>query len=187
MVQFTTSSGQVVDRWDWLELGPELAEEASVFGNADGSKFYAVWNQELEIGEEVYTNMDTEFRRIFYNLTEIDADPSATILGDLPAEVEEGSDEILTFIGTGRDNDRMGEGGQYGRGVDGYRWFSSLNGLLNEGQVFEIPVKDLIKGLHTIYFSVLDDEGNWSAPDTVTIGVGVPNQPGRIFLPIIIR
>jgi hypothetical protein len=187
MVQFTTSSGQVVDRWDWLELGPELAEEASVFGNADGSKFYAVWNQELEIGEEVYTNMDTEFRRIFYNLTEIDADPSATILGDLPAEVEEGSDEILTFIGTGRDNDRMGEGGQYGRGVDGYRWFSSLNGLLNEGQVFEIPIKDLIKGLHTIYFSVLDDEGNWSAPDTVTIGVGVPNQPGRIFLPIIIR
>ena len=53
----------------------------------------------------------------------------------------------------------MGNGGQYGQGVDGYRWFSNLNGLLNEGQVFSIPVKDLIKGLHTIYFSVLDGKG----------------------------
>jgi hypothetical protein len=118
-------------------------------------------------------------------LDTIDADPTAIILGDLPAEVEFGSDEVLTFIGSGKDNDHMGQG-RYGRGIDGYRWLSNLNGLLSEGQVFDIPVSDLIKGLHTIYFSVQDDEGNWSEPDVVTIGVGVPNAH-KVYLPMIIR
>ena len=57
-------------RWDWLEHGPDLATEASVYGNPSGDRFYAVWNQELptgevdDHGEEVYTDMDTEYRRI---------------------------------------------------------------------------------------------------------------------------
>lgn len=181
--------GVVELRWDWLENGPDWATEASVYGNPNGDRFYAVWNQELPVDPEaeIYTDMDSEFRRIFYNLTDVDTDPLATILGDLPPTVEEGSDEILTFVGTGRDYDRMGDGGQHGQGIDGYKWLSDLDGLLSEGRVFEIPVKDLIKGLHTIYFSVLDDEGNWSEPDTVTIGVGVPNLFNKVYLPICLR
>ena len=58
-----------MNRWDWLEHGDEISEEASVFGNPDGSKFYAVWTQELEVDDDVFTDMDVEFRRIFFNLT----------------------------------------------------------------------------------------------------------------------
>ena len=129
--------------------------------------------------------MDAYFRRIMY-LDDVDAAPTATILGDLPREVEEGSDEILIFLGTGKDNDHVGRG-QFGRGINGYRWLSSLNGLISEGQIFEIKVSDLIKGLHTIYFSVLDNEGNWSEADTVTIGVGVANYNNSVFLPMMFR
>ena len=69
-------------RWDWLENGDDWATEASVYGNPSGDRFYAVWNQELpvDVENEIYTDMDTEFRRIFYNLTDTDTTPSATIL-----------------------------------------------------------------------------------------------------------
>ena len=49
MVESETSDAETDLRWDWLEHGPELAEEASVYGSVSGDRFYAVWNQELEI------------------------------------------------------------------------------------------------------------------------------------------
>jgi hypothetical protein len=185
VVEFTTSSGQLVERWDWLENGPELATEASVFGNPDGSKFYTVWNQELEIAYEVFTDMDVEFRRIFYNPT-VDAMPSAMILSDVPAEVAYDESEVLTFVGTGEDNDHVGDG-HYGRGIDAYAWSSNLDGVLSTEQSFSIPATDLTMGLHTFSFTVEDNEGN-SRTTSVTVGVGVPNiSLHKIFLPICLR
>ena len=63
--------GETDYRWDWLENHDEWATEASVYGNPSGDRFYAVWNQELpvDVEHEIFTDMDTEFRRIFYNLT----------------------------------------------------------------------------------------------------------------------
>ena len=62
--------------------------------------------------------MDTEFRRIFYNLTDTDAYPSASIIyiSHTAADYE---DEI-TFIGVGRDYDRLGEG------IVDYEWSTDL-------------------------------------------------------------
>jgi hypothetical protein len=184
---YNDTTGETEEGFDWLEHDREdLSGEAANTCNNAGTFYYAIWNQWQEDEHENVSDSDAIFRRIMY-LENIEADPTAMILGDLPLEVEEGSDEILTFVGTGKDNDQLGQGGQYGRGIDGYKWLSDLNGLLSEGQVFDIPVKDLIKGLHTIYFSVQDDEGNWSEPDTVTIGVGVPNISNKIYLPICLR
>ena len=162
VVEFTTGSGQLVERWDWLELGPDLATEASVYGNPDGSKFYAVWNQELEIAYEVYTDMDTIFRRIFYNF-DSDAYPTATILFVSHMAASYSNDDQLLFVGTGRDNDRMGTG------IVGFAWTSDLDGVLSTDQSFTIPATSLSLGLHTISFTVQDDEGNWAAHRTVQI------------------
>ncbi len=185
LVEYETGDGEIVEGFDWLEHDhDDLSGEAANTCNPGATYYYAIWNQWQEDEHENVSNSDAIFRRIMY-LDTIEAAPTAMILGDLPLEVEEGSEEVLTFVGTGKDNDQLGQGGKYGRGIDGYRWLSDLNGLLSEGQVFDIPVKDLIKGLHTIYFSVLDDEGNWSEPDSVTIGVGVPNISIKVYLPII--
>jgi hypothetical protein len=186
LVEFTTSSDQVVERWDWLENGPDLATEASVYGNPDGSKFYAVWNQELPIAEDVYTDMDVEFRRIFYNLTETLSDPMVAILSDVPTEVAYSPDEELTLVGTGRDTDRLGEG-QQGQGIDAYEWSSDIDGVLSTEQVFSVAATDLTMGLHTFTFSVQDNEGDTSST-SVIVGVGVANTSlNKVFLPVLLR
>jgi hypothetical protein len=185
-VEFTTSSGQLVDRWDWLENGPDLATEASVYGNPIGDRFYAVWNQELEIALDVFTDMDVEFRRILFNLTDTESYPTLAILSDVPAEVPYSPDTELTFVGTGRDTDRMGEG-QQGQGIDAYEWSSDIDGVLSTEQSFTIAATDLTMGLHTFTFSVQDNEGNTSST-SVIVGVGVANTSlHKVFLPVCLR
>ena len=184
VVEFTTSSGELVERWDWLELGPELATEASVFANPDGSKFYTVWNQELEIALEVYTDMDIQFRRIFYNLTDVEAAPSASILyvSTTEASYEEGGE--ITFSGTGRDNDRVGQG------VVSVEWSSDIDGVLSSDKFFQIDVSLLSIGTHTITFVVEDGEGNWSYPAAITLKVAetmADLEPKTIYLPVVFK
>jgi hypothetical protein len=165
VVDVTTSSGVVEERWDWLEHGPELAVEASVFANPLGDRFYTVWNQELEIAPEVFTDMDIEFRRIFYNLTDVDAYPTASILYVSHSMASYDNADVLTFTGTGYDNDHMGEG------IVSFEWLSDLDGVLSTEKTFTIPVTDLSTGLHTISFSVNDNENNQSAKKTTTLFV----------------
>ncbi|MEE9616351.1 MAG: choice-of-anchor O protein, partial [Anaerolineae bacterium] len=187
VVEFTTSSGQLVERWDWLENGPELATEASVFANPDGSKFYAVWNQELEIAYEVYADMDVEFRRIFYNLDEtVDAIPSASIVyvSATVATWEEGG--TILFVGTGRDNDRMGQG----KGIVEYRW--SIDGEFEpeKEQEMEREVEQLSADKHEVELEVLDNEGNWSQAASVEITIAetlADLERKTIYLPIVFK
>jgi len=183
-VEFTTASGQLVDRWDWLEHGPELATEASVFADPNGSRFYAVWNQELEIDYEVYTDMDIQFRRIFYNLTDVEADPSALILYVSHDAAGYDTPVDLLFVGTAEDNDRLGEG------IVAYEWDSDIDGVLSTGQSFTIPVTGLGLGQHTITFTAQDDEGNWAAVQSVTLVIAetyAETQVGQLYLPLVIK
>jgi hypothetical protein len=159
--------------WDWLEHGPEISEEASVTANADGSKFYAVWNQELEIGYEVFTDMDIEFRRIFYNLTDVDAYPYAGVAYASHTVIAYGDD--LHLVGVARDHDRVGQG------IVAYRWESDVDGVLGDKQVLDIPASSLTPGFHTLTFSAQDGEGNWSSGAEVRVFVVV--ELHQMFFP----
>ncbi len=171
--------GDVELRWDWLENGDDWATEASVYGNSNGDRFYAVWNQELpvDVENDIFTNMDSEFRRIFYNFN-VDTIPTATILhiSSLAADYD---DEDLDFRGSGRDYDRQGEG------IVDYLWTSSLDGTLSDNNSFTIPVNQLTPGLHTISFTVCDDEGNWAAEKTTTLFIAI--ELSQVHLPVVIK
>ncbi len=173
-------------RWDWLENGPDLATEASVYGNSNGDRFYAVWNQELPIGvdengEEIYTNMDLQFRRIFYNLGYVDTAPSAAILYISDSVVAHTRGGDLVLVGSGRDYDRLGDG----EAINEVQWTSDLQGVLGSANVIKIPVTSLSLGTHTIVFKVKDNEENWSS-DQVT-KILVLEDLYQIHLPAIVR
>ena len=69
--------------------------------------------------------------------------------------------EEITFTGSGTDIDGF---------VSNYHWSSSIDGNLSISDNFTIS--NLTMGLHTIFFMVQDDEGRWSYPVTMEIGVG---------------
>ena len=69
--------------------------------------------------------------------------------------------EQITFTGSGTDIDGF---------VSNYHWSSSIDGNLSLSDNF--TKSNLTMGLHTISFMVQDNEGRWSAPATMEIGVG---------------
>jgi hypothetical protein len=170
--------GETDLRWDWLENGDELATEASVYGDPSGDRFYAVWNQELEVAYEEYTDMDVQFRRIFYNLGS-DTYPSASILYRSAPAVAHDVNPTVLLVGTARDTDRMGPG------IVGYRWRSSIDGELGNGQIIQLPAASLSVGFHDISFSAQDDEGNWSLE--VSTRLLVAEQLSWAYIPTISR
>jgi hypothetical protein len=172
------SDGESELLWDWLENKEPISEEASVTASPAGDRFYSVWNQELEIGPDEYTDMDIEFRRIYFNVTDVDVAPSATILY-VSSTAADYDDADLVFAGTGRDHDNNGAG------VVDYRWTSSLDGILSSSKSFTIPVNEFTTGLHTISFTVRDDEGNWAAEKTTTLFVA--EDLTQINLPVVFR
>lgn len=106
--------------------------------------------------------------------------PSAFILYPIstenPAEVPE---EIL-FQGIASDNDEAGES------IVEYRWTSSVSGVIGTADLFRLPRTALAQGRHVITFEALDDEGNWSDPETVVLVIGEA-QPQKLYLPLISR
>ena len=67
----------------------------------------------------------------------------------------------ISFAGSGTDIDGF---------VSNYHWSSSIDGNLSLSDNFTLS--NLTMGLHTIYFMVQDNEGRWSHPVTMEIGVG---------------
>ena len=67
----------------------------------------------------------------------------------------------ISFTGSGTDIDGF---------VSNYHWSSSIDGNLSLSDNFTIS--NLTMGLHTISFMVQDNEGRWSHPVTMEIGVG---------------
>ncbi|MBN1179815.1 MAG: hypothetical protein JXD18_11410 [Anaerolineae bacterium] len=176
---YNASTGETVLGFDWLEHDAEdLSGEAANTCNPGGTFYYVIWNQWQEDEEENVFDSDAIFRRLFYSDTE-DALPSGDILytSRSAAGYNEGID--LTFVGTARDNDHLGEG------IVSYLWTSSLDGELSTERSFSIPVTDLSLGYHTITFTALDGEDNWTTETTVTLWV--VQELHQIHLPLVMR
>jgi hypothetical protein len=86
--------------------------------------------------------------------------PIATIVSIEPgsAQMHAIEGELVTFKGSGSDSDGF---------VVGYRWISSIDGLLSEDKDFS--TSHLSVGTHTIYFEVQDNDGIWSISATHVI------------------
>lgn len=76
--------------------------------------------------------------------------------------------QSVSFLGYGEDDD--GE-------ITGYRWESSIDGIINDGSSFNTTM--LSSGVHTIYFSVQDNLGAWSEPANISLEI-IENQPPSI-------
>lgn len=81
--------------------------------------------------------------------------PVATIHAITPDPALRGRDTI-TFHGSGQEADENGDA------IAGYRWRSSIDGVLSTQATFTMSAAALSAGAHTIYFQVQDDEGDWS-------------------------
>jgi hypothetical protein len=153
------SDGLPEYRWDWLENGDDWATEASVEGNPSGDRFYAVWNQELFLGldpdgAELYTDMDTIFRRIFYNLTDVDTTPAVWLV-DIPEPIFDIDSELI-MVGAARDYDWIGD-----QEIAEYEW--TMDGEVVSGdRYFKAPPRTLSNGWHGFGFRAKDHEGHWS-------------------------
>jgi hypothetical protein len=184
---YDPETGEIIDyRWNWLEnKKDDLSGEAGMLVNPGGTFMYSVWNQWKEEitddGHELIYDSDIIFRRLLYLMDDDTRDfaPMASILYYSPraAGYNHGGDAL--FVGTARDIDHNGDG------IVAYRWRSSIDGELGVEQITTVPVLDLSTGLHTIYFSALDDEGNWS--DEVSIRLLVAEELTEVFAPVIVR
>jgi hypothetical protein len=169
---------KILFTWDWVEYKrDDLSGEAGMTANPGGTMMYTVWNQWQELEEEVVSNSDIIFRRFYYN-TRVDALPVATVLSVIPDMVVFG--DVIDLYGAGRDFDRLGEG------IVAYRWESSKDGVLvnQTRQHLNIPATDLSTGVHTITFSVLDDEGNWTS---TSFEIAVYQEWHVLHIPVVIQ
>ena len=72
--------------------------------------------------------------------------------------------DSIQFNGHGEPSDPSGS-------IISYRWTSNKDGVLSTSQTFNKGYSELSIGTHIIYFTVQDDTGTWSAPDTKTLKI----------------
>ena len=95
--------------------------------------------------------------------------PNATILSVNPNPAQYG--ESVTLSGTGSDEDGT---------IVGYRWTSSLDGELGNYSLLETNL--LSPGLHTITFSVIDNNSAWSNTEETTLIVN--SKPSITYISV---
>lgn len=93
--------------------------------------------------------------------------PVAYIDSITPNPVSEASD-VVAFVGHGVST--LGT-------IEAYDWTSDLDGQLSSSASFDMAASALSPGTHTISFSVKDNLGAWSVPDTETLEVQLVNYP----------
>jgi hypothetical protein len=205
-----TPTVEIEPRWPWLEnAADDLSGEASVVMNPGGTFIYNVWNQwQEEIlpdGHELISDSDIWYRRLLYlpDDSTIDASPVAAILyadDIVVVPPEEDADNVITyisFVGTARDNDRMGEGD----GIDAFAWTSDLGFVEGSGmnadfcdtKVCNKPGWAFVKGRHNITFKARDNEGNWSNEKTAVLYVVATQEEAdalrgsTVYIPLILK
>jgi hypothetical protein len=102
--------------------------------------------------------------------------PTAFIDSIMPNPAKQERDTV-SFIGHGTDSDGS---------IVAYNWTSSIDGLLNTSPSFTKPASDLSVGTHTIYFTVQDNDGEWSsaATENLTILTKQPPVASFSYLPV---
>jgi len=148
-----------------------------------------VGNQELPIGvddhgEAIYTNMDSEWRRIFFNDLNggVELAPDAFIIYQSVEMLDlSTATEDVVLIGSARDLDNLGEGDD----IQEAKWKEDLQGLEWNERTWKFPPGDLNAGHHQFMFQAKDNEGNWSKTDTVSIWVA--EKFYNIYLPTVTR
>ena len=91
----------------------------------------------------------------------IDIPPTAFIDSVLPSPTTTGDEVILTGYGIDTDGN-----------IAGFWWRSDIDGLLGEGpSAGNLTISTLSAGDHTIFFSVMDNDGIWSGEDNVSLHV----------------
>ncbi len=172
-----TSTVAAEYRWPWLEKQlDELSGEAAITSNPSGDFMYADWNQWREDEEEVVTDSDVWFRRLFYN-TWIDAAPTAWLIS-VPQPVFDLNSELV-LIGNAKDNDQFGSG----ESIVEYEW--TMDGeVVSSDRYFKAPPRTLSKGWHGFGFRAKDHEGHWS--NTVSFEIFVAETVYRVQMPSIL-
>ncbi|NOX56950.1 MAG: hypothetical protein GXP27_21420 [Planctomycetes bacterium] len=87
--------------------------------------------------------------------------PTAAIVSISPESVS--YSDTVSLNGQATDQDGS---------IVGYRWVSSLDGLLGERDHLEVSASNLQPGEHTIQFQAKDDDGAWSDVATASLVVG---------------
>jgi len=95
--------------------------------------------------------------------------PEAMILEVDPGSADQG--EYVTFEGSGS-----------GGTIVKFKWRSDLDGDLYYGTHWTFATKKLSNGTHTIYFSVMDSDGDWS--DEVSVQVTINGLPWAYIVSI---
>ncbi len=151
------ANGVYRESFDWLENNQDdLSGEAALVANPGGTFFYAVWNQWNEDAEEVVTNSDMWYRRVYYNEA-IEIVPTARIVV-APTSIELATTDLVYFQGFAKDCDQLSGG------IVEYEWTSSHDGLMSNQPGFAMNPNQwgLSPGLHIIKFRAKDAKGNWS-------------------------
>ena len=127
-------------------------------------------------------NANHDLTAVFeYDGPERNNPPNAAIASIKPISGRESAveGESVSFQGSGYDPDGY---------IVEYRWTSSLDGLLGTSEDFSIS--SLSVGTHTIYFDVMDNQGDWSnlASQIIRVEEGTPlgiiaGVVGGIFVP----
>ena len=166
-VQFTpiniTDDGLIVlYRW--------ASDLDGVLNETEDSNFYTA---SLSLGEHEITLTVKDNHGLwsepFTRTILIHEKPNASIDSISPNPVIQG-DEI-NFSGDGDDDGS----------VELYRWTSSLDGELYEGNSSSFSTTNLSIGNHTITLLVQDNHGAWSEPVTITLEVKEYVPPGNIL------
>jgi len=98
---------------------------------------------------------------LVYDVLHVNGRPRACLDNVSASIITEG--EEITFNGSGWDDE----------GVQGYLWYSSIDGILGENASHSFS--NLSVGIHIISFSVVDAVGTWSKAKNVTVEVnGIP-------------
>ncbi len=113
----------------------------------------------------VYT---TDVKAAEFKLATPNTPPKAYINTIVPNPAVEGQEIIL--IGGGTDVDGT---------IIAYQWRSSLDGVI--GNQPAISISDLSIGVHTIYFSVQDNDYEWSTEAVATLVVEKPITEDPIY------
>jgi len=144
----TVSINQLENGGKWNSLG-------TYSFNSSGNVTITASTESLPDGRAVSTCADAVwFRQISANIS-----PVAYIDSISPNPARSG--EEIFFSGHGEDDDGF---------VALYAWVSDIDGMLSSSPTFSLS--SLSDGIHEISLSVQDNEGTWSAPETIILEVG---------------